>query len=294
MDHNPLKGRPPFPFNTVAAAITFSPNLGPLLSEARQLAHAFRATLIFIHIGKYTPEKEARFQEMYQKIGIGQDVRIIWSDGDPIVSLLRICKEYMVDLLVLGALRRETVFRNYLGSVARGLSRRAKCSLLLLTEPRVGGSKFEKIVADCVDHQKTIPTLNTTFYFARRVGCNEMHIAKEVDQAGLAMAMSDDSTTGERSSVREQLFIEAEAKIREIIAGCETGEINVVTAVLFGRPGFMIRKYAEECRADLLVINSPDSRYGVMDRIFPHDMEYILEQLPCNMLIVHSRFTNDT
>ena len=71
------------------------------------------------------------------------------------------------------------------------------------------------IVTDCVDHQKTIPTLNTAFYFARQVGCREMHVVKEVDQAGLAMAMSDDSTTGEQSSVKEQLFIEAEDTIRE-------------------------------------------------------------------------------
>ncbi len=293
MDHNQLKGRPPFPFATIAAAGTFSPNLGPLLSEAKQIAHTFGATLLLIHIGEHTLDIESRFQKLCHKIGIGHDVRIIWLAGDPVVSLLNICKENMVDLLVLEALRRETMFRYYLGSVARDLSRRAKCSLLLLTEPRSGGSKFDRIVTDCVDHRKTIPTLNTAFYFARRVGCHEMRVVKEVDPAGLAMAMSDDSTTVEQSSVKKQLFIEAEDTIRETIAACQAGEIKVITTVLFGRPGFMIRQYAEDCRADLLVINSPDARYGLMDRIFTHDMEYILEQLPCNILIVHSRSPSD-
>ena len=37
------------------------------------------------------------------------------------------------------------------------------------------------------------------------------------------------------------------------------------------------------------MLNSPDGRYGLIDRIFTHGMEYILEDLPCNMLIVHSR-----
>jgi len=294
MDHKQLKARLPFPFETIAVAVTCSPNLGPLLSEARQLAHTFGAKLLFIHIGKHTPAKEAYLQETSQKIGVGQDVKCIWADGDPIVSLLSTCKENMVDLLVLGALRRETMFRYYLGTVARGLSRRAKCSLLLLTEPRVGGSKFEKIVTDYVDHRKTIPTFITSFYFAHRVGCCEMRVVKQVDQAGLAMALSGDSTTGERSSVKEQLYNAAEDSIRKRLADCKTGEINVIKEVLFGRPGFVIRKYAEDYRADLLVINSPDSRYGLMDRIFTHDMEYILEQLPCNILIVHSRLTNDT
>jgi nucleotide-binding universal stress UspA family protein len=50
-----------------------------------------------------------------------------------------------------------------------------------------------------------------------------------------------------------------------------------------------VRQYAEQKKADLLVINSPDVRYGIIDRIFTHDMEYILENLPCNVLIVHSR-----
>ncbi len=294
MDHCQLKGRPPFPFETIALVVTFSANLGPLLSEARQLADTFKAELLLISIDEHTPATENRFHQTCQNTGIGQEVRIFWPDGDPIVSLLGICKDNMVDLLVLGALRRETVFRYYLGSVARSLSRRAKCSLLLLTEPRIGGSKFDKIVTDCVDHQKTIPTLNTGFYFARRTGCHEMHIVKQVDQTGLAMAMSGDSTTGEQSAVKKQLLIEAEDTIREAIGHCEAGNINIVKTVLLGRPGFVIRKYAEDGKANLLVINSPDSRYGLIDRIFPHDMEYILKQLPCNVLIVHSRFTNDT
>ncbi|TKB27479.1 universal stress protein [Desulfopila sp. IMCC35006] len=294
MDHCQLKGRPPFPFETIALVVTFSVSLSPLLSEAKHLADAFKAQLILISIDEQTPDRQTRLHQTCQKTGIGKEVRVIWPGGDPIVSLLGICKENMIDLLVLGALRRETALRYYLGSVARGLSRRAKCSLLLMTEPKIGGSTFGRIVTDCVDHRKTIPTLNTSFYFARLTGCHEMHIVKQVDQTGLAMAMSGDSTTGEQSAVKTQLFNDAEDAIREAIGHCQAGDIEVVKTVLLGRPGFMIRKYAEDCRANLLVINSPDSRYGLIDRIFPHDMEYILKQLPCNVLIVHSRFTNDT
>ena len=210
--------------------------------------------MLLNYIGKHSPGTEARFQETCRDIGIGQEVRFIRPDGEPIASLLSICKENLVDLLVLGTLRRETMFRYYLGSVARGVCRRAKCSLLLLTEPRIGGSQFNKIVTDCVHHRKTIPTLNTAFYLARQTGCHEIRVVKEIDQAGLAMAMSDDSTTGEQSSVKKQLFIEAENTIQEALIHCEVGEIKIVKTVLFGRPGFTIRKYAEDCRADLLVI----------------------------------------
>lgn len=289
MDYNRLKGRPPFPFETIAVAVAFSPRLVALLAEAARLAGIFNAQLLLIHVGKRTAGKEAVLREMCERVKIGAAPQIIWQTGDPVSSLLKACKENLVDLLILGALRRENVFRYYLGSVARGMSRRAKCSLLLLTEPTVSGTQFAKIVVGCVEHAKTVHTLNTTIYLARRVGCGEMRVVKEVDQAGLAMAMSDDSTTIESARVRGQLLLDEEAKLAEMTAACDTGDILVSRKILPGRPGFAIRQYATDCRADLLAINSPDSRYGIMDRIFTHDMEHILEDLPCNMLIVHSR-----
>lgn len=289
MDYNRLKGRQPFPFETIAVAVAFSPRLEALLSEARQLADTFKAKLLLIHVGKKTSGKEAVLSEICGKVGIDWEVRIIWRGGDPVSGLLKTCKEHVVDLLMLGALRQETMFRYYLGSVARGLSRRAKCSLLLLTDPRVDGSTFHRIMVDCVDNPKTLPTLDTAFYFGSHMGTREMCIVKEVDPAGLAMALTDDSTTTERDLVKEQLLQEAEESIRATVARCNTGEMEVVNSVLFGRPGFMIRKFAEDHCVNLLVIHSPDSRYGLMDRIFTHDMEYILEHLPSNILIVHSR-----
>ncbi|KJR97464.1 MAG: hypothetical protein VR65_24145 [Desulfobulbaceae bacterium BRH_c16a] len=288
MDHNRLKGRLPAPFETIAVAVAFSPSLEALLSEARQLAQSFKAELLLIHVGKKTSGKEAALAAMCENAGIGGEARILWRDGDPVAALLKTCKENIVDLLVLGALPQETVFRYYRGSVARGLSRRAKCSLLLLTEPRREGSTFKRIMVDCVDHPKTLHTLDTAFYFGSQTGAGEICVVGEVDPAGLVMALSGD-TTQERDLVKEQLVIEAEENIKEKIASCNTRGMHIQNSVLFGRPGFMIRKFAEDRRANLLVINSPDSRYGLMDRIFTHDMEYILEHLPCHILIVHSR-----
>jgi nucleotide-binding universal stress UspA family protein len=286
-----LKGRPPYPFETIGVAVAFSPRLQPLLCEAQRLAHLFGSRLLLIHVGRRTTNKETVLLENCRLAGISPEVQPIWQEGSTISSLLAVCKTNMVDLLVLGALQQENVFRYYLGSVARGLSRKAKCSLLLLTEPIATGSTFKEIVVNCVEHPKTVPTLNTVFYFANTTGSN-IHIVKEVDESGLAMAMSDDITTGERSSFRQQLRHEAEAALRRKISSCSGQKVQVKPAVLFGRPGYTIRRYAEECHADLLVINSPDSRYGLMDRIFTHDMEYILEALPCNMMIVHSRHTS--
>jgi nucleotide-binding universal stress UspA family protein len=289
MDSSKLKGRPSFPFETIAVAVAFSPKLEAIMGEARQLADNFQSKLLLIHVGTHTAAKEASLAAICTKLQLNREVRTIWGGGDTVTTLLETCKQHMVDLLILGARRRENVFRYYLGSVARSLCRRAKCSLLLLTEPKVSGTSFGKIVVDCVDHPKTPHALNTAFYFAEGVNSLDLQAIREVDQSGLAMAMSDDSTSGEKSRIKEQLILDAEEKLQEFTAGRNSEKPAVQTAVLSGRPGFTIRKYAEECGADLLVIHSPDSRYRLVDRIFTHDFEHILEHLPCNMLIVHAR-----
>ena len=52
---------------------------------------------------------------------------------------------------------------------------------------------------------------------------------------------------------------------------------------------YAISKYARDKRADLLVVNSPSTHLNLLDRIFTHDIEYVLADLPCDLLIVHSR-----
>ena len=286
---NQLKGRPPFPFATIAVAVAFSPRLAAVLAEANRLATVFDAKLLLIHVGRRSLEKEKQLSEMVGKIGLDVAPHVIWQTGDPVNVLLAVCKENMVDLLILGALRRETVFRYYLGSVARGLSRRAKCSLLLLTEPKMGGSHFGQIMVSCVDNPKTRHSINTARYFAEKTGCREMCLVSEVDPAGLTLATADDSSSAENQLFMKQLVAEAKQQLNALAADCANGIVPIVQQVLTGRPGFAIRQYAADCHTDLLVINSPDSRYGIIDRIFTHDMEYILEVLPGNILIVHSR-----
>lgn len=287
MDHRRLKGRPPFPFAVIAAAIAFSPRLEAMVAEAVRLAALFGAELLLIHVGRRTAAKEAMLAEILARMGGPPVARTLWLEGGAVDALLAACKTNMVDLLILGALRRENLLRYYLGSVARKLSRRAKCSLLLLVEPSVAGTPFGRIVVSCVDHGKTAHTVETAGYFAAGTGCTDLRLVWEMDQTGLAM--SGDGTTVEAARLRAQLLRDEEAKLRPLGLDLEQGGRQVKRLVLGGRPGFAIRRYAEDCGADLLAINSPDGRYGIIDRIFAHGMEHILEHLPCNILIVHSR-----
>jgi len=291
MEYDTLKNRPSYPFATIGVAMAFSSTrLEDVLAEAKILAETFNARLLLIHIGEKTLAKENILNDILKRLGFDSlEIQIIWQQGNPVKTLLNICKQHLVDLLVLRAKRREKGFSYYLGSVVRGLSRAAKCSLLLLTEPQVSGTSFRKLIVNGVQNPKTIPTIQTVNYFAAQMGAREIIVVTESDQQGVAMAMAYDSTAIQTTLVKERLSSQEALQLHELVSLCGPCEIKVSEEIVTGRPGYAIRQYAEQANADLLVINSPDAKYGLIDRIFTHGMEYILENLPCNLLIVHSR-----
>jgi len=290
MDLSKLKKRPSYPFETIAVAVSFSPRCLSVLSEAKHLSDVLNASLILIHIGEKTSEKEQHLDELMNQLGMDDNhYRVIWMDGEPVETILKLCKLNMVDLLILGALEKENVIKFYLGSIARNISRKAKCSVLLLTKPSEKPSLFKKIIVNGVENPKTIHTICTTFYLAKHLKVKEVTIINEIDIPGLAMAIVDDITAPQAREMKKNLNEEMESTIQSIVEKCDTIGISVINKSIKGKPGYAISKYAKDKKADLLVINSPDTNLNLLDRIFTHDIEYILAHLPCNLLIVHSR-----
>ena len=290
MDLSKLKKRPSYPFETIAVAISFSPSCQSLLAEAKRLSDVLGASLLLLHIGDQTPEKEQKLDSIMDTVGVDpKRSRVIWMEGDPVDTILKLCKLNIVDLLVLGALEKENILKFYLGSIARNISRKAKCSVLLLTNPSDEPMKLKKIVVNGVENPKTIHTINTYLYLAKHLKVKDLTIVKEVDISGIAMAIADNTTAPQTKEIKKNITDESEETLQMIIDKCDIGEINVTDKIIKGKPGYAISKFAKDKRADLLVINSPDTHLNVFDRIFTHDIEYILADLPCNVLIIHSR-----
>lgn len=286
MDLSKLKKRPSYPFETIAVAISFSPRCQPVLAEAKRLSDVLGSALLLIHIGDKTSEKEQELDNMMAEVGIDQKhSRVIWMEGDPVDTILKLCKLNIVDLLVLGALEKENILKFYLGSIARNISRKAKCSVLLLTNPSAQPQKFKKIVVNGVENPKTIHTINTTLYLAKHLKAKEVIVVNELEVPAIAM----DSTAPEAKEMKRSLTEEVEETFQSVIDTCDVGDVKVTDKVIKGKPGYAISKFSKDKKADLLVINSPDTNLSLLDRIFAHDIEYILADLPCNVLIVHSR-----
>ena len=286
-----LKDKLPYPFENIAVAVSFSPRYKAVISEAARLSRLHRAKLILIHIGELTDLQTARLECCVEAFNIKKKYyKIITLSGIVVPTILKICKENIVDLLVLGALKKETVLQHYVGSIARKISRKAKCSVLLIPDPKERPLIFDKVVVSAVDSPKTPLTLATAVYVANIEDSKELFIVNEEYIPMFQSAYADSSTNTEIEEKKSNYITDCKQKVVEILNEIP-GASSICTKqrVIFGKPGHSIQVFAKSKKPDLLIVNSTKKNSGILDRLFPHDLEYLLEDLPCNLLIVHSR-----
>ena len=288
-----LKGRAPYPFETIATAIAFSPTSEKVLAESVRMAKAFGAKLLVIHVGKSSDEKSKKMSDLLAKFDLHDvDYKVVWDEGEPVETILKICKSEVVDLLVAGALKKEKLFTFYKGSIARKLCRQAKCSLLILTDPKMSGTEFNKVIVNGVENEKTIHTIKTSLYFAKHLKLKSVEVVEEVDPSKVKTTVEDEETCLAAQKEKQKIIEEEKNKMEEFLKEENVHHINVGYKCLFGKLGYTIGHYSEMKGADLLMMNSPAEKLGFLDRVFTHDLEYVLAELPTNLLIVHSRVNN--
>ncbi len=282
--------KPPYPFEKIAVAVAFSPRIEAILAESKRLQDIFKAKMLFVHIGKKVLQEEQYLKHLLHRFRLdGEENQVIWHVGDPVERILEVCKEHDVDLLVTGALEKESLLKYFMGSVARTLCRRAKCSILMLREPDIKAKPIKNIVVEGSDHPKTEKTIETAIYIAKQTKAEAVHVIQEQNPTKLALIRSEEYAEGEMEANKAKMLKEEDEKLREILscADCDSLKINLERHE--GKPGFVISRFARENHADLLILNSPDTKLNLIDRVFPHDIEYALADLPCDLMIIHSR-----
>ena len=101
--------------------------------------------------------------------------------------------------------------------------------------------------------------------------------------------MEDEETCERARKEKDRIISEEREKMQKVISQEMNTQLQVKFDCLFGKPGYTIGHYTEMKKADLLVVNSPNRKLGLLDRVFTHDLEYLLAEMPTNMMIVHSR-----
>lgn len=276
-------------YSTVVVGVAFSPNLQANVFEALRMSVFFRATLVMVHVGEKTSEKEAVLTKIIAGFeGHPHDIRVFWRAGNPVEVLLNACNSEQADLLILGAIKREGLLKYYLGSVARKITRNAPCDVLLLIKPSVNRVACATGVVNGLAHPKTEETIARAFYVLSNLGAQKLTIVEEIPEDSVAIKVDDDRSLRKSTIAKERIKLRENSRVQLLLNNIpdkvkET--LEVIVQPIFGRRGYSIGHFARVRRADLLIMNAPN-RLTIWDRLFPHDLEYILSDLPTDVLIV--------
>lgn len=277
------------PFNTIGIGVTFSPNLKANIFEAARLALFFNCKLVLIHVGEQSKDKENTFKTFLKSfIEKKIDYEIVFKTGSPVQVILSTTEQEKIDLLILGALKRENFLNYYVGSIARKITRQAQCSVLLLINPSVNRIASKHVVVNGLEDPKTKQTINSAFYVANKLNSDIITIVEEISQQKVAINVDDDKSLRRSTILKERIKLREDSRVKKLIDDIPEdfrNKITIKTQPIFGKRGYSIGHYAQVARADLLVMNAP-TKTTFFDRLFPHDIEHILTELPTDVLIV--------
>lgn len=275
------------PFRSIGIGVAFSPNLKANLFEAARLSIFFDAKLFLIHVGEPSEDKTKTLNAILKTFEPDHlNFEVVFKTGDPVEVILSTSEEKNIDLLILGAVQRERLVKYYVGSIARKITRQAKCSILLLIKPAVVRVPCEHIVVNGLKDPKTENTIMAAFYVANQLKAKKLTIVEEIKEA--QVKVDDDKSLRRSTITKERIKLRENSRIKEIISHIPeeyTTNKTIKLQPIFGKQGYSIGHYAQISRADLLVMNAP-TKMTFWDRLFPHDIEHILTELPTDVLIL--------
>ncbi|MEI9918836.1 MAG: universal stress protein [Bacteroidota bacterium] len=274
-------------FHKIAVGVAFSPTSEAMLTETARLAHMLNSEMLLIHVGNQTADTEARMNAMIAKCDMLRDrLTVIWGSGDPVDVILDSCKKHHVDLLVTGALKKENLVEYYVGTIARKVLRKAGCSVLTIVNPSTENRPYKNVVVSAEDSTYIGEAITTACTLIPKDHGSWLHIVREVKLYGLTMAASDQHTEEEYDNVRQSLVKQEIQKVEELLTKVPHEGVRINIKMVSGKSGFELPRFAQRKNADLLVVGAPPRRFSFFDRVFPHDIEYIFADLPCNLLVV--------
>jgi nucleotide-binding universal stress UspA family protein len=129
----------------VGAALT-TMHARSLLAEASRFAERLGVPLALIH-APTGAESQAHLREAANQLTVPVEKHIVWSKSESAQALLSAAEQADIELLVAGAFEGPALNRRrFLSSAARKMVDGARCSLLLLVQPRIDTHNFRRLV----------------------------------------------------------------------------------------------------------------------------------------------------
>jgi len=267
------------PFGKIAVASTFSPRFLPMLAEAKAVAAVLGVPFEIVHAGEETAEDRERFARAFAEMEITGPIH--WRQaGQPSDAIIRAVADAGVDLLLAGAMERDSHGRYFLGKVARALIQEAPCALLLFANPSLQPPPL-RTLAVVVDYTPASRhALKTTLELAARVGVESVHVMRVFTVFAQMLAEPEGLLKGRDS---HHALAAEEARLDAFVEEFEISAIPIITRCIEGTTGFAASDYVQSIEADLLVIATERTTGPAR---FPARMEWLENVIPSNLLVV--------
>lgn len=269
------------PFRTVAVAFAFSPRREAILAEARRLKQLFDARLMVITIGRQSEFLENQLESALINAGLEpEDTTIFWDEGDPVKKIIQICNEENVDLLMAGATRQEGRLKFYLGTVGLEIVRQTSCSVLVMPEPQQKPRSYNRVMAYPLNPEVEEWTMRVGNYVASKAGPQGQLLAGFRLESRWKDNLNPTSFGLSYGQIKEKLCTGQQRLSQyELVPGWQSFAVA-------GNVGPRLHHLARAKEADLLVVASERKTFEFMDRFMRQDLEYILADLPSDVLIL--------
>ena len=272
----------PSPYKKIAVASAFSPRFEQVLSEAGRIRERFGADLSLIYIGERTEETAKKFQNILGRLQLPGDSPVHYGQGDPADGILRAIADNDVDLIVAGALEKESALHPFLGNVARRLLREANCSVLLFTNPELKPKPLRRIVfvANYSEHAQR--GFQQTLALAAKESCERLYAVRvytTFDEVRATMFVDNGD-----GAPRPRTFDEEEATLEKFVLAAGDNDVPIEARCIRGNTGFAASDFVKAVEADLLVV--PVHKNETSAERLPNHLAWIADVIPCNLWLI--------
>jgi nucleotide-binding universal stress UspA family protein len=276
-------------FSHIAVTIDFSPYMEGTLAEGRRLSQLYGAALSVIHIGEDDLQQKKRLQKALRNTGINpQEVQLFWQTGEPVEEIMTIARDQKIDLLVAAANEKKNLVEYYTGSVARNMIRQAPCSVLLCVRQGEQTPGYRKIIVKAGEMEESKKSMPAACLLAQQEKAEILHIVKQVNMYGFTMAVASQDPAEEYQETKEKLYEDEIKEVEQVLEESPVEDLPIDIKVVKEKYGPALVRISQETAADLLIMAAPEREPGFMEKVVPTDLEYLLKDLPCNLMLVQA------
>jgi nucleotide-binding universal stress UspA family protein len=272
----------PSTYKKIAVASTFSPRFEQVLSEAKRIRERFGSSLSLIYIGERDGNTAKKFQTILGRLELPTDSPVHYGQGDPADGILRAIADNDVDLIIAGALEKETVLHPFLGNVARRLLREARCSVLLFTRPEIEPKPLRRIVfvANYSDHAKSAFEHALKLAEAEASEClYAIRVYTTFDEVRASTFVDNGAGVA-----RPRTFDEEEAALEKFVLDAGDTHVPIDARCIRGNTGFAASDFVKSVEADLLIV--PVHKDENAKERLPNHLAWIADVIPCNLWLI--------